>query len=109
MQAPDLASVEAPTATDRTAERPTWARSLLVILLLGVATVGALIVGNGNLAVALAPSALALVVWGTWFLPLRIPMLVLLFLAWALEVPGDAFGANLVDTPWKLLGSVLWG
>ena len=93
MQAPNLASVETPTGADRAAERPTWARSLAVILLLAVATVAAVIVGNGNVAVALVPSALALVVWGAWFLPLRIPMMVLLFLAWALEVPGDAFTA----------------
>jgi hypothetical protein len=108
MQAPNLASVETPTGADRAAERPTWARSLAVILLLAVATVAAVIVGNGNVAVALVPSALALVVWGAWFLPLRIPMMVLLFLAWALEVPGDAFAFGLVETPWKLLGSVLW-
>ncbi len=35
-------------------------------------------------------------------------MLVLLFLAWALEVPGDAFAFGLVETPWKLVGSLLW-
>ena len=105
---PTLANVEAPTSAGRPAERPTLVRSLALILLLAVATVAAVIVGNGNLAVALVPSALALVVWGVWFLPLRIPMLVLLFLAWALEVPGDSFASRLVETPWMLLGSVLW-
>ncbi len=82
---------------------------LLVVGLLSVATVGALFAGNGNLAVALAPCALALVVWAVWFLPLRSTMLVLLFLAWCLESPGDAFACGLIATPWRLIGSLLWG
>jgi hypothetical protein len=108
MPASTLASVEAPGAADRPAERATHARSLALILLLAVGTVGALIIGNGNLAVALVPAACVLVIWGIWFLPLRIPMLVLLFLAWALEVPGDGFAFGRTATPWKMLGSVLW-
>jgi O-antigen ligase len=110
MDAPNLANARAPSAGGRLAQRAAWARSpVMILLVLAGATVGAVVVGNGNLAVALAPSALALVIWGVWFLPLRVPVLVLLFLAWALEVPGDAFANGLVETPWKLLGSLLWG
>jgi len=110
MDVPKLANGGAPGAVGRLAQRAAWAGSPLVILLvLALATVGAVVVGNGNLAIALAPSALALVIWGAWFLPLRGPMLVLLLLAWALEAPGDAFAFGLVETPWRLLGSLLWG
>jgi len=108
MQVPGLASAEGPFAAERSPSRATRKRSLLVIFLLVIATLGALIVGNGNLAIALVPSAIALVVWAAWFLPLRVPMLVLLFLAWALEVPGDAFACGRWVTPWMLVGSVLW-
>src|ERR1700730_11268361 len=48
----------------------------LVVGLLSLATVAAVVVGNGNPAVALAPCILALLVWGVWVLPLRVPMLV---------------------------------
>jgi O-antigen ligase len=82
---------------------------LLVIPALALATLLALFVGNGNLALALAPALIALLVWGVWFLPLRIPMLGLLVLAWALEAPGDAFANGLILTPWRLVGRLLWG
>ena len=36
-------------------------------------------------------------------------MLTLLVLAWALEVPGDAFAAGLVKTPWRMVGALLFG
>jgi O-antigen ligase len=105
-----LANPGVPRAVVRLVQRAARPGSPLVVLLaLAVATVGALIVGNGNLAVALAPSVLALVFWGIWFLPLRGPMLVLLFLSWALEVPGDSFAFGRLETPWKLLGHLLWG
>jgi hypothetical protein len=43
------------------------------------------------------------------YLPLRVPMLVLLVLAWAIEAPGDFFAMGLVVTPWKPVGELLWG
>lgn len=72
-------------------------------------TVVALIAGNGDLTLALAPALLVLLLWAVWYLPLRGTVLVLLFLAWALEAPGDAFGAGLIKTPWNLVGRLLWG
>src|SRR5262249_49621431 len=81
---------------------------LLVIGFLVVLTVVAIRVGDGNIALALAPSLVALLVLALWLLPLRVPMLALLVLAWAVEAPGDVFGAGLVQTPWKRLGELLW-
>ena len=57
---------------------------------------------------ALAPSIIALVVWAIC-VPLRVPVLALLVLAWAIETPGDVFASNLAVTPWAPLGMVLWG
>ncbi len=74
-----------------------------------LATVLALFEGNGNLFLALAPGLLVLLVAAICYLPLRGPVLVLLVLAWAVEAPGDAFGAGLFETPWKFVGQVLWG
>jgi len=81
---------------------------LLVIGFLVVLTVVAIRVGDGNIALALAPSLVAMLVLALWLLPLRVPMLALLVLAWAVEAPGDVFGAGLVQTPWKRLGELLW-
>src|SRR6266478_1528640 len=80
----------------------------LVVGLLSLATVAAVVVGNGNPAVALAPCILALLLWGVWVLPLRVPMLALLVLSWTLEITGDAFANGKVQTPWHALGSLLF-
>jgi hypothetical protein len=82
---------------------------LLVVGLLALLTVAAIRVGDGNIALALAPSLVAMLVLAFWLLPLRVPMLLLLVLAWAIEAPGDAFAAGLVQTPWKRVGQLLWG
>jgi O-antigen ligase len=81
----------------------------LLLSALVLATVVAGLVGNGDLKLALAPSILALVVCLVAVLPLRVPMLTLLVLAWALEVPGDAFAEGLVHTPWRMVGALLFG
>jgi O-antigen ligase len=90
------------------AEKPAPRWPYLVVLGLGLATVAAVQVGNGDLKIALVPSLLALLVWAVWVLPLRVPMLMLFALAWMLEAPGDAFAAGRVQTPWAVLGSLLW-
>ncbi|HUM09603.1 MAG TPA: hypothetical protein VLT82_01515 [Myxococcaceae bacterium] len=87
---------------------PSWLPAALTAALC-LATVTALIAGNGNLALALAPGLVALLVVAICFLPLRGTVLVLLVLAWALEAPGDAFGAGLFPTPWNIVGRLLWG
>lgn len=81
----------------------------LVMTALVVVTVAALIAGNGNLALALAPALLVMLLAALWYLPLRGTVLVLFVLAWAVEAPGDAFGAGMFLTPWNMVGRLLWG
>ena len=80
----------------------------LLLLPLVLLTVVAGVRGNGDVWLALTPALLALIVCCVAVLPLRVPMLTLLMLAWALEVPGDAFAAGLVQTPWKVVGALLF-
>jgi O-antigen ligase len=82
---------------------------LLVVGFLVLATVLAIRVGGGNVALALAPSLAAMLVLFLCLTPLRVPMLLLLVLAWAIEAPGDAFAAYRVMTPWRRVGELLWG
>jgi hypothetical protein len=82
---------------------------LLVVGMLALLTVVAIRVGDGNIGLALAPSLLAMLVLACWMLPLRVPMLVLLVMAWVIEAPGDVFANGLVQTPWKRVGELLWG
>jgi O-antigen ligase len=58
--------------------------------------------------VALAPCLVALLVWAIWEQPLRLTMLTLLVLAWMLEIEGDLFANNLVQTPLHTIGSLLF-
>jgi hypothetical protein len=81
---------------------------LLFVVLLGMATVVAIRLGNGNAAIALGPCLAAILVWAIWVLPLRGPMLTLLVLSWTLEISGDAFANNVVQTPLRLLGALLF-
>jgi hypothetical protein len=80
----------------------------LVVLALAMATVVAVLVGSGNLAIALAPTVLALVVAALWLTPLRITMLVLLAMAWVIESPTDVFADGRIHTPWEMVGRLLW-
>jgi hypothetical protein len=80
----------------------------LLLLFLLLATVAAVLGGNGNLAIALAPTLLALLVAAIWFLPLRVTLLVLLAASWAIEAPGDVFASGLLQTPWSMAGKLLW-
>ena len=57
---------------------------------------------------ALAPCLVALLVWAIWEQPLRLTMLTLLVLAWMLEIEGDLFANNLVQTPLHTIGSLLF-
>jgi O-antigen ligase len=81
---------------------------LLALGLLGVATIAAIMVGDGNPAIALGPCLVALLLWLLWVLPLRVPMLTLLALSWTLEIAGDAFAGEVVQTPLRLVGTLLF-
>jgi len=80
----------------------------LVVGGLGLATIAAIVVGNGSPVIALAPCLIALLVWGICVLPLRLPMLALLALSWTVEIAGDAFAMGKVQTPLYLLGTMLF-
>jgi hypothetical protein len=102
-------AVPALAAPDRGgANEPRSLTSFILVALLVLATAAAVLIGNGDIRTALVPSVLALLVCAVWLLPLRVTMLVLLAMAWAVEAPGDAFAYGLVETPWKLLGELLW-
>jgi len=80
----------------------------LVVGGLGLATIAAIVVGNGSPVIALAPCLIALLVWGICVLPLRLPMLALLALSWTVEIAGDAFAMGKVQTPLYWLGTMLF-
>ncbi len=80
----------------------------LGLLALAMATVVAVLVGSGNVAIALAPALVALLVWALWLTPLRMTLVVLLALSWGLESPTDVFADGRVHTPWAMLGRLLW-
>jgi len=109
MRLPRASSSEA-AAPDSTRPRlgPETRLPLLLVSGLALLTVAIIRITDGNIAASLAPGVLALLVWAIWSLPLRVPMLVLLFLAWAIETPGDVFAQGLVHTPWEFLGKILW-
>lgn len=83
-----------------------WLLALLVGALVIVTPLLAY-VGNGNPLVVLAPLfAIALVVL-LWRLPLRIPVLALVFAGLVLENPGDGFASRLWSSPLAPLGALL--
>lgn len=63
-----------------------------VLAVLALATVLAVVAGDGRIGVAAAPVLIAAALYGLWAAPARGSALVLLFLALALESPGDAGG-----------------
>jgi len=80
----------------------------LVLLGLALATVLAVLVGAGNLAIAVAPCLLALLLCALWLLPLRITMVGLLAMSWAIESPTDVFADGRLHSPWEMVGRLLW-
>jgi O-Antigen ligase len=63
---------------------------LLVVLLVGCLTTAvAVVLGNGNLVVAVAPIMVATVLAAIWFAPLRIPLLAVVFLSLAIDATDE--------------------
>lgn len=77
------------------------------IVLLCVLTVVVLIVGNGNVALAVAPTLLFAALYAIWKLPLRYPLLILTLLALTLENPSDSPACDLWKSPLYPVGAVL--
>ncbi|HTS81509.1 MAG TPA: O-antigen ligase family protein [Myxococcaceae bacterium] len=93
---------------DRPARWPGSSPPHLVPVLVAGATVVAVVAGNGNLALALAPTLIALFLWALWATPTRYTLLLLLALSWLVEAPGAEFGSGKVKPPWLPIGRVLW-
>src|SRR5271167_4533147 len=110
MLAPEdaFSEVEPAAAVVEAAPAPGSKSPHLLLLALAVATVVAVLVGSGNLAIALAPTMLAVLVGALWLTPLRITMVVLLGMAWAIESPTDVFADGRIHTPWEMVGRLLW-
>jgi O-antigen ligase len=83
-------------------------RFAALVTLLTLVTCAALLVGGGNPALAVAPVVGLAAVWGLWNAPLRLPMLVLLFLALAVEIPAERPATGRFKSPFYVIGQVLF-
>ena len=91
--------------------RPRESAAGIVVLvgLVAVATLAGVIASDGNIGVALAPVAALGLLYLLWHVPLRYPVLVLLFLALTLENPGDDTASSLWKSPLAPVGALLLG
>ncbi len=81
------------------------------IVLLGIlipATVAALLLGNGNPLVALAPILAFMLLYALIRLPLRVPVFALLAAGLMFEAPSDAMSDGKWESPWRIIGAVLF-
>ncbi len=76
---------------------------------LGVLSLTLILVGDGNLGLAVTPLALSLLLLATAKAPLRHSLLVLGFLCLTLENPSEAFADRLWKSPLEPLGALLLG
>src|SRR5262249_10788923 len=79
------------------------------VVALGVLSLALILVGDGNLGLALTPLALSLLVLVVAKAPLRYSLLVLGFLCLTLENPSEAFANHLWKSPLEPLGALLLG
>ena len=79
---------------------------LALVVLVALATGFLATMGNGSVAVALAPLEIAAVLWAMCVAPLRNTLLVLMFLGLAGDRPGDAQG--LWESPFSFFGGALF-
>jgi O-antigen ligase len=91
----------------RSRERSRTARFVGLALLLGAATVGFAILGNGRLEAAIAPTLLFVLLWVIWKVPLRYTLFALIFLGLTLESPYENPACNLWHSPLWPLGQLL--
>ncbi|HET9157404.1 MAG TPA: hypothetical protein VFN91_12095, partial [Myxococcaceae bacterium] len=82
---------------------------LAALLLLILMTVVMIRMTDGSLLMSVAPGALAILLAALWLLPLRVTMMVLLAAAWIIEAEGDVFADGVLETPWAVVGKILWG
>jgi hypothetical protein len=74
------------------------------LLLLGsLITVAAAVIGNGNLVVAAAPALLAVLLATVWLVPLRVPLMALIFVCLAVDIASEGPWESPVAPIGKLL------
>jgi O-antigen ligase len=78
-----------------------------VFLGLGALTILCIVVGDGDVLVALTPALVATFLYAAWKLPLRWPLLATTFLAITLENPSDAPASGLWKSPLYDFGAVM--
>src|SRR5580658_8883750 len=78
-----------------------------LIVLVVVATVASIIVGNGNVLVAVAPVVIFGVLYAAWKTPLRWSLLTTTFLALTLENPSDLPACGQWKSPFYDVGAVM--
>lgn len=81
-------------------------RPLLLVLVLMLLTLGALIAGNGNIAVALAPSVGFVVLYALCKLPLRIPVFGLIIVGFMFQTDNGALAGH-YQPGWLVIGQPL--
>lgn len=89
--------------------RSTPASAVLIALGMAILTVAAILVSDGNVAVALAPVVAIAFLYLLAKVPMRYPVLVVLFLGLTLENPGDDTASGLWKSPLYLAGALLLG
>jgi O-antigen ligase len=77
----------------------------LFALAVTIATIAAAIFGNGNLLVAVVPVLIAAALWMLWVLPLRFPLILLVFANLAFDVSGEGPW----ESPLAPIGTLLAG
>jgi O-antigen ligase len=78
-----------------------------LIVLVVVATVASIIVGNGNVLVAVAPVVIFGVLYAAWKTPLRWSLLTTTFLALTLENPSDLPACGQWKSPFYKVGAIM--
>jgi hypothetical protein len=84
----------------------TLALATLLIALVGL-TVTCVVIGDGDMILALAPVVVMGALFAAWYLPLRWPLLLTTFLALTLENPSDVPACGQWKSPFYDVGAVL--
>src|SRR5207247_10709357 len=93
-------------ATLQMAGSPRWI-TVAVLLPISSLTVVAVVLGEGSVAVAVTPLIVAALVWWMWKAPLRISVLLLMFVGLVLEDPDQRPAGGAWESPLSTLGAVM--
>ena len=93
-------------ATANSPVRP--ARLWAIVAALIAATLAALLVGNGNVAVAVAPTVCVVALWVVWKLPVRTTLLALVFVMFSVDYAAENAFEGKWQTPLRPIGELLF-